>query len=129
MDGGDTEAKKQGFMDKIRGMKVCPHSAQATVILTAQQDNLTDRVPQEHKDRAQDHLDRTKKFFTEEYFPEERRDQFIYRGKKVIVECQKHKDYQESIRWLLNYLEEYASHGKSVIGNGNSRFSPRDHSH
>lgn len=36
----------------------------------------------------------------------------------MIVECQKHKDYQESIRWLLSYLEEYASHGKSVIGHG-----------
>ena len=33
---------------------------------------------------------------------------------KVIVECQKHKDYQESIRWLLDYLEEYASHGRTV---------------
>ncbi len=120
MEGGDTETKKQGFMDKIRGMKVWFRSTQANVILTAQQDNLTDRVPQEHKDRANDHADRTKRFFAEEYFPEERRDQFIYRGKKVVVECQKHKDYQESIRWLLNYLEEYAGHGKSIIGQGNN---------
>ncbi|KAK7689617.1 hypothetical protein QCA50_007410 [Cerrena zonata] len=81
-------------------------------------DQLTDRIPQEHKDRANDQYDRTKNFFTEEYFPEERRDQFIYRGKKVIVECQKHKDYQESIRWLLTYLEEYASHGQSVLSHG-----------
>lgn len=47
------------------------------------QDQITDRIPQEHKDRANDQTDRAKKFFTEEYFPEERRDQFIYRGKKV----------------------------------------------
>lgn len=33
---------------------------------------------------------------------------------QVIVECQKHKDYQESIRWLLDYLEEYASHGSTI---------------
>ncbi|KAI0360398.1 hypothetical protein OH77DRAFT_678973 [Trametes cingulata] len=97
-DREDAEAKKSGLMSKIRGMK----------------DNLTDRVPQEHKDRANEHYERAKRVLSEEYFPEERRDQFIYRGKKVVVECQKHKDYQESIQWLLNFLEEYASHGKTA---------------
>ncbi|KAI0634782.1 hypothetical protein C8Q77DRAFT_1053762 [Trametes polyzona] len=101
-DRADAEAKKSGLMNKIRGMR----------------DNLTDRVPQEHKDRANEHYDRAKRVLSEEYFPEERRDQFIYRGKKVIVECQKHKDYQESIQWLLNFLEEYASHGKTVAEHG-----------
>lgn len=38
-------------------------------------------MPQEHKDR----VERGKKFLTEEYFPEERRDQFIFRGKKVSL--------------------------------------------
>ena len=61
------DAKKRGLMDKVRGMR----------------DNLSSKVPQEHKDRANDHLTRGKEFFTEEYFPEERRDQFIFRGKKV----------------------------------------------
>ncbi len=65
------------------------------------------RVPQEHKDRANEHLEGTKNWFSEEYFPEERRDQFIYRAKKVIVECQRHDDYQASIKWLLGYFEEY----------------------
>ena len=72
---------------------------------------------------------------TEEYFPEERRDQFIYRGKKVslfptyfslvshaawqvIVECQKHDDYQQAIRWLLGFIEDYAGHGKHVASKG-----------
>ncbi len=87
------------------------------------QDNLTDRVPQEHKERANGGLDHAKSVLAEEYFPEERRDQFIYRGKKVIVECQKHKDYQESIQWLLDFLQEYASHGKNVAGDGESSCS------
>jgi hypothetical protein len=98
----DPEQKKAGFMDKMRGMR----------------DNLTDRIPDRHKDRASDQLDRTKEFFSEEYFPPERRDQFIFRGKKVIIECQKHDDYQESIRWLLDYLDEYASHGRTVADHG-----------
>ena len=92
-----------------------------TLVLTywcKPQDQFTDRVPQEHKDKANEQYDKAKNFLTEEYFPEERRDQFIYRGKEVIVECQKHKDYQESIRWLLNSLEEYASHGQTVLEHG-----------
>ncbi|KAF8060656.1 hypothetical protein FPV67DRAFT_301524 [Lyophyllum atratum] len=91
----EVERKKGGFFGRIKGLR----------------DNVTDKVPQEHKDR----IDRGKKFLTEEYFPPERRDQFIYRGKKVIIECQKHDDYQEAIRWLLNYAEEYAAHGRGAV--------------
>ncbi|KAG6850983.1 hypothetical protein H0H87_001601 [Tephrocybe sp. NHM501043] len=57
------EVKKQGFMERMRGVK----------------ENFSDRVPQEHRDR----MDRGKQFLSEDYFPPERRDQFIYRGKKV----------------------------------------------
>ncbi|KAF7372136.1 hypothetical protein MVEN_00072500 [Mycena venus] len=31
-----------------------------------------------------------------DFFPEERREHWIWSGKKVILECQKHKDYKES---------------------------------
>ncbi|KAH6911282.1 hypothetical protein BKA70DRAFT_1220304 [Coprinopsis sp. MPI-PUGE-AT-0042] len=92
------EAKKRGLMDRMRDVR----------------DNLKDRIPQEHRERAVDQRDRTKTFFTEEYFPEERRDQFIFRLKKVILECQKHDDYQASMRWLLAYIEEYVRHGKTA---------------
>ena len=34
------------------------------------------------------------------------------------MECQKHDDYQESIRWLLNYIEEYAQHGRTTAEAG-----------
>lgn len=85
------------------------------------QNGLSDRVPQEHKDRASDELDHAKTFFTDEYFPKERRDQFIYRGKKVIIECQKHDDYQASLKWLLDTLETYSSHGKQTTKNAHSQ--------
>jgi hypothetical protein len=49
------------------------------------QDNMLDRIPDERKDQARGHRDRAHEFFTEEYFPEERRDQFIYRLKKVCL--------------------------------------------
>jgi hypothetical protein len=47
------------------------------------QDGLLDRVPQEHKDTTREKVEEGKRVLLEEYFPEERRDQFIYRGKKV----------------------------------------------
>lgn len=89
-------------MDRVRGFR----------------DGLSDRIPQQHKDRANEHWERGRQFLTEEYFPEERRDQFIYRGKKVIIECQKHDDYQESLKWLLSYLEEYVGHAQTIGGHG-----------
>ena len=77
-----------------------------------------DRVPQEHKDKAADNFDKTKYFLTEEYFPEERRDQFLYRAKKVIVECQQHDDYQAAVRWLLGTFEDYRGHAGTIASKG-----------
>lgn len=61
-DSGDAQVKAKGFMGKMRGMR--------------------DRIPQQHKDTASGHIDRGRRFLEEE-FSEQRRDQFIYRGKKV----------------------------------------------
>ena len=94
----EVDEKKQTLRDRMRGYR----------------DNITDRIPSQHKNRANEHADRTKKFLLEDYFPEERRDQFIYRGKKVVIECQKHDDYQESMKWLLGAIEEYVGHAKKV---------------
>ncbi|KAL1945663.1 hypothetical protein VTO73DRAFT_1665 [Trametes versicolor] len=81
-------------------------------------DTIRGRVPDEHKDRANEQTERVKNFLSDEYFPEERRDQFIFRLKKVVYECQSHQDYQGSMQWLLNFLEEYASHGRTIAGHG-----------
>ncbi|KAI0275464.1 hypothetical protein BC834DRAFT_840264 [Gloeopeniophorella convolvens] len=101
-DNLDAEAKKSGLKGRFQNFK----------------NGLSDRIPQDHKDNARDQVEHGRKVLMEEYFPEDRRDQFIYRGKKVIMECQKHNDYQESIRWLLGLLEEYAGHGKHISSHG-----------
>jgi hypothetical protein len=43
---------------------------------------LSDLVPQEHKEEARNQIEQGRKVL-EDYFPEDRRDQFIYRIKKV----------------------------------------------
>ena len=80
--GAGPELKKRGLMDKVRGMR---------------RDGLSNRIPQQHKDTAADYFDRGKQLLSEEYFPEERRDQFIYRGKKVCC----HVSFWQSVLLIV----------------------------
>ncbi|ESK85280.1 hypothetical protein Moror_11329 [Moniliophthora roreri MCA 2997] len=93
------EAQKKGLIGRMFG---------------GMKDGISSNIPQEHQDKARQHYTRGKEFLTEEYFPSERRDQFIFRLKKVVVECQKHPDYQEALEWLISYIKEYASHGRTI---------------
>ncbi|KAK0200612.1 hypothetical protein DFS33DRAFT_1387828 [Desarmillaria ectypa] len=81
---------------------------------------ISNAIPQQYKDRANEKLSNGKQFLSEDYFPKERREQWIWRAKKVVVECQKHKDYQESLGWLLDRVEEYAIHGRNVVNDAQS---------
>lgn len=87
------EVAKQSFKDRFMGLK--------------------EKIPQEHRDRAGEQYEHGKQFFQEE-FPEERREQFIFRLKKVVMECQKHQDYQDALTWFLSALENYFAHGRTL---------------
>ena len=67
-DGADVEARKNRLQGKFNGLK----------------ESLLGRVPDEHQDRANEHANRVKNFLSDEYFPQERRDQVIFRLKKVM---------------------------------------------
>jgi hypothetical protein len=67
-------------------------------------EQLKQRIPEEHREKLDNAVQETKEF-VHDVFPEERREQFIYRLKKVVVECQQHKDYQEAMEWLLTFFE------------------------
>jgi hypothetical protein len=92
-EGEKNEVAKRGLKDRMLGLK--------------------EKIPQEHRERAGDQYDRGVNFLKEE-FPEERRDQYIYRLKKVLVECQKHQDYQEALTWFLGAIETYLGHGRTL---------------
>lgn len=87
--------KKKGLMERMVG-------------------GVKDSIPGEHQEKAKAQYSRGKEFLTEEYFPEDRRDQWIWRAKKIILECQKHPEYQESLEWLIAFVKEYASHGRNI---------------
>lgn len=67
----------------------------ATAGLNAAKEKISSRIPDEHKENAKEtakeYRARTNAYFKEK-FPEGRRDQLIYRVKKMIVEIQGHED-------------------------------------
>ncbi|THU95239.1 hypothetical protein K435DRAFT_779121 [Dendrothele bispora CBS 962.96] len=95
-EGQEAAVKKKGLFERMK-------------------EGFSSSVPQEHQDKAKSQAQRGREFMTQEYFPKERRDQWIWRAKKVILECQKHQDYQDSLRWLIEYLREYAGHGRHIV--------------
>ncbi|KAJ5496109.1 hypothetical protein N7539_001225 [Penicillium diatomitis] len=58
--------------------------------------------------------------YLSEKVPKERREQVIWRLKKMIIEIQGHADYQQAIETLLSMAEKYAGHTKNVSSQSGS---------
>lgn len=65
-------------------------------------DQASQNVPDETKDRARNAGNRSKDYLKEK-LPQERRDQTIYRLKKMIVEVQGHQDCEYWFRFLRGH--------------------------
>jgi hypothetical protein len=78
-----------------------------------------DKIPEEHRRRLQSGANQVEQIVRDE-FPKERRDQFIFRLKKVLVEVQQHKDYFDAMDWLLSSAEKYKGYGTHVAQKGNA---------
>lgn len=74
---------------------------------------VSENTPEEHKQRAREYRERTRNYVSNK-MPQERRDQVIFRLKKMIVEIQSHQDYQQAIDTLLRLAENYSGHGKNL---------------
>ncbi|KAL5482543.1 hypothetical protein ACEPAI_9137 [Sanghuangporus weigelae] len=84
--------------------------------------SVSSRVPEKHRKAASTEV-KNAKGYLQKQFPKERQDQLVHRLKKVVVECQEHQDYQESITWLISQLEKYFGHGKRITTSGASQTS------
>lgn len=69
----------------------------------------------ETKETAKQRKERTANYLKGK-MPQERREQTIWRLKKMVVEIQGHEDYQQAIETLLSLAEEYGGHGKNLAG-------------
>ncbi|KAF2011431.1 hypothetical protein BU24DRAFT_426515 [Aaosphaeria arxii CBS 175.79] len=92
-------------------------NAQAAAVQA--KESISQNIPEEDKDRARRQRERAQNYFKGKV-PQERREQTIWRLKKMIVEIQGHQDYQRAIETLLRLAEQYAGHGRdlSVQGKG-----------
>ncbi|KAF7194482.1 hypothetical protein HII31_04287 [Pseudocercospora fuligena] len=72
-----------------------------------------DQMNEEDKQRVREYRQKTKEYFQKKV-PKERREQIIYRLKKMVVEIQGHQDYQQAIDTLLRLAEEYTGHSKNI---------------
>lgn len=79
--------------------------------------NVDDDTKESAKQSAEEYRRRTKEYLKKK-MPEERREQTIWRLKKMVIECQQHPDYQQAISTLLDLAEEYGSHAKHVTRGG-----------
>ncbi|KAI9671435.1 MAG: hypothetical protein M1831_004344 [Alyxoria varia] len=78
-------------------------------------DKASANVPEETKQKGREAFDKTKNYLGDK-MPKERREQTIWRLKKMIVEIQGHQDYQRAIDTLLRLAETYQGHTKNVAG-------------
>ncbi|KPI35148.1 uncharacterized protein AB675_1363 [Cyphellophora attinorum] len=80
-------------------------------------DQARSNIPDETQEKARDAKNaaaqRSKNYLSKK-MPQERREQSIWRLKKMIVEIQGHSDYQQAIETLLNLAETYAGHANTV---------------
>ncbi|KAF2216399.1 hypothetical protein CERZMDRAFT_119900 [Cercospora zeae-maydis SCOH1-5] len=72
-----------------------------------------DQMDENDKQKVREYRQQTKEYFQKKV-PKERREQTVYRLKKMIVEIQGHQDYQQAIDTLLRLAEEYTGHTKDV---------------
>lgn len=75
--------------------------------------NIDDEDKEKAKDAANAKKEQTKKYLSKK-MPEERREQTIWRLKKMVVEIQGHPDYMQAVNTILNLAEEYAGHATNV---------------
>ncbi|KAF3046304.1 hypothetical protein E8E11_007450 [Didymella keratinophila] len=81
--------------------------------LQAGKEQLSAKIPEEDKDKARARRDQLNNYLKGK-MPQERREQTIWRLKKMVVEVQGHQDYQRAIETLLSLAERYAGHGKQL---------------
>lgn len=99
--------------DTLAGQRVTTAAAKHKI-----SENLDDETKDKLKQRNEHYRRQTREYFNKK-MPQERKDQIIFRLKKMILECQQHPDYSEAIQTLLRLAENYGKHGHA-LGKGSA---------
>ncbi|KAK1722223.1 hypothetical protein BDP67DRAFT_485042 [Colletotrichum lupini] len=92
-------------------------NAARDVIQKKYNENVDGETKEQARQRKEEYLRRSKEYFNKK-MPQERKDQTIWRLKKMVLECQQHPDYSQAIETLLNLAEEYAGHSRTLAQGG-----------
>ncbi|RDW94751.1 hypothetical protein BP5796_00514 [Coleophoma crateriformis] len=91
--------------------------AGAQVGIQSLKDQASENISEEDKEKARRKKEearaRTNEYMAKK-MPEERREQTIWRLKKMVVEIQGHPDYLRAVNTLLNLAETYAGHANTI---------------
>lgn len=117
-----TAAAQQGA-DHAQGQPDDQQAASAGANTAVQnlQDQARTNIPDETQEKARNAKSafvQSSRNYLDKKMPQERRDQTIWRLKKMVAEIQGHGDYQQAIETLLSLAETYAGHGKSLSNQG-----------
>ncbi|CAO1631289.1 unnamed protein product [Parajaminaea phylloscopi] len=114
-DKADAKARAAQAAREVNPNDPTNEQSQQAVSQKAQEQKevLLGKIPDEHREKLTEHKDKTVDYFKEK-FPKERREHYIYRLKKVLVECQRHRDWQDSIGYLLTAFENYKGHASDI---------------
>ena len=104
----DNTATTDQSVDRVAGQNAAVTAAKQKI-----DQNLDPETKETIKKTHDEYRRRTKEYLNKK-MPQERKDQIIFRLKKMILECQQHSDYSQAIQTLLKLAESYGSHGRSL---------------
>ncbi|KAH6849902.1 hypothetical protein B0I37DRAFT_370194 [Chaetomium sp. MPI-CAGE-AT-0009] len=82
-------------------------------------ENVDDETKEKARAKREEYRERTKNYFSRK-MPQERRDQTVWRLKKMVLECQQHPDYYQAVQTLLDLAEEYSDHANRLARSSSS---------
>ncbi|KAK4186842.1 hypothetical protein QBC35DRAFT_515923 [Podospora australis] len=88
-------------------------TAAANTLAHRVDENLDDEAKEKARAKKDEYRARAKQYFSKK-MPQERREQTVWRLKKMVLECQQHPDYQQAISTLLDLAELYGDHANRL---------------
>lgn len=104
----------QATGDAYSGLDAAKQTAQERTGVT---DEDKEKAKQASKRKTDEYRAKTRDYLGKK-MPQERREQTIWRLKKMVIECQQHPDYQEAISTLLDLAEQYGGHANRLTSGG-----------
>ncbi|OAA74170.1 hypothetical protein ISF_01071 [Cordyceps fumosorosea ARSEF 2679] len=88
------------------------HDAARSTLQQKLDKNIDPETQENLRQKKEEQRRKAKEYFNKK-MPAERKDQIIFRLKKMVIECQQHTDYSQAIQSLLRLARTYGEHGRS----------------